>query len=271
MQMNFFCTRWGSENLSWNDFMLKVKSAGYDGVEFGITKENTHQELEKIWETAEKHQLLLIPQHYDTYTSNFDGHLDIYGEWLQKMEPFKALKIDSQTGKDYFTFEQNKTLIDLAAGFSNKTGVPIYHETHRNKFLFAAHITKEYLQKISSLTITLDISHWVNVAESYLEDQTEALDLAIERTRHLHARVGYPEGPQIMDPRAPEWAEAVDHHVKWWVKVAEKFAERKEVLTITPEFGPYPYLVHLPYSKEPIASQWDINAYMMEMLRKKLS
>ena len=270
METQFFCPRWGSESLSWDDFMAKVKNAGYDGVEFGLPKEDTPAQLEAIWNAAEKNQLLLIPQHYDTYTSNFDEHCETYGKWFQKMEAFKGLKINSQTGKDYFTFEQNKTLVDIAAGYSSRTGVPVYHETHRNKFTFAAHITREYLQKIPSLSITLDISHWVNVAESYLQDQVEAVDLAIDRARHLHARVGYPEGPQVMDPRAPEWSEAVDHHIKWWLKAAQKTRARNEVLTITPEFGPYPYLVHLPYSQQPVASQWDINFYMMQMLRKKL-
>lgn len=271
METKFFCTRWGSENLTWDDFMRKVKNTGYDGIEFGIPKETTDQELETIWETSEKYQLLLIPQHYDTYDSNFAAHYDAYGKWLQRMEAFKGLKIDSQTGKDYFTFEQNKALIDLASGYTERTGVPLYHETHRNKFTFAAHITKEYLQKIPSLTITLDISHWVNVAESFLEDQAEAVDLAIDRARHLHARIGYPEGPQVMDPRAPEWADAVKAHLQWWAKVAKKTAARNELFTVTPEFGPYPYMVHVPYTQAPISSQWDINFFMMEMIRKRLN
>ncbi|GAB1483119.1 hypothetical protein MASR2M78_19350 [Treponema sp.] len=51
-------------------------------------------------------------------------------------------------------------------------------------------------------------SRWCTVAESYLEDQKEAVDAALSRTDHIHARVGFPEGPQVGDPAAPEWEES---------------------------------------------------------------
>jgi len=127
---------------------------------------------------------------------------------------------------------------------------------------FAAHVTKKYLEVNPHLNITLDISHWVAVAESYLEDQVEAVSLAISRTRHIHSRVGYPEGPQIPDPRLPEWEEAVSRHLSWWNNVVEQY-NGNEALTITTEFGPFPYLTHN-------YSQWDINVYMKEFLMKNL-
>jgi len=271
MKPQFFCPRWGSEDLSWDDFLLKAKQSGYDGVEYGIANETTPAELDAIWEKLNKHQLSIIPQHYGTYDADFNQHFDRYSAWLQLVKPYPGVKIDSQTGKDFFTFEQNKQLVDVAAKHSQESGVAIYHETHRNKFLFAAHISKDYLQRIPELKITLDASHWVNVAESYLEDQQDAINIAIQRTEHIHARVGYPEGPQVPDPRVPEWKAALDHHLKWWDKIAELKRQEDKILTITPEFGPYPYMVHLPDTNKPIANQWDINVYMMELLRERYS
>jgi hypothetical protein len=157
--------------------------------------------------------------------------------------------------------------------FSQNTGVKVYHETHRNKFSFAAHITKEYLQEIPGLQITLDASHWVCVAESFLKNQQEAMHLAIERTEHIHARVGYEEGPQVPDPRAPEWQPALNMHLNWWDKVVDR--KRLEgadaILTITPEFGPFPYMVSMPFTQQPITNQWEVNAYMMQLLRERYS
>lgn len=272
MELKFFCTRWGSETLSWDDFLQKVSNAGYGGIEYGIANNTAVSELEQAWEMAAKYNLLIIPQHYETSDTDLNRHCDQYAAWLQKIEPFNAIKVNSQTGKDFFTFEQNKAIIDVATRFTERTGTTVYHETHRAKFPFAAHVTKEYLTKIPELQLTLDISHWVNVAESYLENQVEAVELAIARAGHLHARVGYPEGPQIADPRAPEWKEAVDHHLVWWKKIASKTKASGDdaILTVTPEFGPYPYMVHLPHSREPISSQWDINIYMMGLLREEL-
>jgi sugar phosphate isomerase/epimerase len=270
LELKFFCPRWGNENVSWDLFCNRVKDAGYDGVEYGIPNESTQRELDEAWNNFEKHALLAIPQHYGTYDSDFSKHFDNYGGWLDLIKPYKALKIDSQTGKDYFSFEQNKQLVKRAAKHTEATGVEVYHETHRNKFTFAAHIMFDYLKRIPELRITLDASHWVNVAESFLEDQQDAMALAIERTEHIHARVGYPEGPQVPDPAAPEWQEALQYHVNWWDKVIErKRAEKADFFTITPEFGPYPYMVYLPYSEKPISDQWANNVYMMNLLKER--
>jgi len=269
MKTNFFCTKWGCENISWEDFFPKVKNAGYDGIEFGLPKDISASSLDEIWNLALKHSMLLIPQHYDTYEADHSKHYDLYCLWLEKIKPYKAVKVNSQTGKDFFNFEQNLSLIKAAEKFTTETGVPIYHETHRSKFSFAAHITKQYLEKMPSLKIALDISHWVCVAESFLENQSEAVNLSIQRTEHLHARVGYIEGPQVPDPRITEWQQALQAHLAWWDKVAERKKNNNEILTITPEFGPFPYMVSLPETGEPIANQWDINLYMMNLLRKR--
>jgi hypothetical protein len=46
-----------------------------------------------------------------------------------------------------------------------------------------------------------------------LDDQNETINLALSRTGHIHARIGHPEGPQVNDPRAPEWKNIVDTHL----------------------------------------------------------
>lgn len=151
-----------------------------------------------------------------------------------------------------------------------ETGIPIVHETHRGKFSFALHITRQYLEKIPDLELGLDLSHWCNVAESLMQDQLVALALALVRTRHIHARVGYTEGPQIIDPRLPEWEETMNFHLSCWDKVYENFKMmNREYLTITPEFGPYPYMIHLPFTQMPVANQWDINLYMKDLLKER--
>ncbi|HVI44614.1 MAG TPA: hypothetical protein VM802_07085, partial [Chitinophaga sp.] len=207
----------------------------------------------------------VIIQHYDTVDTDYSRHYDRYCSWLEKISPYPAVKVNSQTGKDYFSFEQNEKLISVAASCNKK----VVHETHRNKFSFAAHITRTYLMKIPELEITLDASHWVCVAESYLEDQEAAMQLALERTEHLHARVGYPEGPQVPDPRVKEWEYALNRHLSWWDKVAERKRRENGFFTITTEFGPYPYMVNDPVTGRPIADQWALNVYMMNLLKER--
>jgi len=267
--IQFFCPRWGSDALSWDAFCQKVSAAGYDGFEVGIKQATTEAEMHEIWNAAEKSKLQIIIQHFDTYEPDYAKHYDLYANWLQKVKGLPCVKINSQTGKDFFSFEQNSALIAAAQQLSDQNGISIAHETHRNKFSFASHITKQYLEKIPSLKLTLDISHWVCVAESFLEDQQEAVELALSRAEHFHARVGYPCGPQVPDPRVPEWQNALNTHLNWWDKIAARKKKENTLLTITPEFGPYPYMVHLPTTSTAIANQWDINVYMMELLKER--
>ena len=145
MNIKIFCPKWGSEKISWNNFFPKAKNAGYDGIEFGVPRDLLTATLDEIWNLTEEHDMLFIRQHYDTYETDYSKHHDLYCSWLEKIKPYKAIKINSQTGKDFFGFEQNLSLIHAAEKFSEETGTPIYHKTNRNKFSFAAHITKEYL------------------------------------------------------------------------------------------------------------------------------
>eukprot|EP01037_Dinobryon_pediforme_P008804 gene8804-8895_t len=268
MDLLFFCPRWGQEHTSWDNFLERVKHAGYDGIEASLPLDEKEKDI--ILNAIDKSGLQFIAQHWETVTPDFSQHLAEYEGRLRNLAAAKPLFINTQTGKDHWSFEKNQQLISLAGAISTETGIKIIHESHRGKFSFAAHVAAQYLEKIDDLRITLDISHWVNTAESFLHDQQEAVDLAIARTDHIHSRVGFTEGPQVNDPRAPEWKEALDFHLYCWDKVyAAKKQSNSPSLTITSEFGAPPYLPLMPYTKAPVANQWDINVFMMDLLKSR--
>ncbi len=268
MQIKFFCPRWGSANIPWDDFCKKVKDAGFDGVETPVPFGDAEQ-LE-IMSALKKYDLLLIGQYYQSFEKDLDLDKENFKKHMESMAALKPLLIDAQTGKDYFTPAQNGELFQLATQITDNTGILIAHETHRGKALFAAHIAKELLTQNPDIVITADFSHWCNVSASLLEQQEEALKLAISKTVHIHARVGHAESAQVTDPRAPEWQSEVDAHLKWWDEIVEcRLNNGAAVLTITPEFGPAPYMLALPFTKMPVANQWEINVYMMDFLKER--
>jgi sugar phosphate isomerase/epimerase len=269
MKIQFFCPKWGSDQLSVPELLQKAKDAGYDGVEYAVRRGHSQTELQSLFAAAEELGMLLIAQHYDTVEADFELHEQLYKDWFEKIKPFPFAKINSQTGRDFFSFAQNSRLINIAAEYEAKSGIPVIHETHRGKFSFASHITKDYLLKKPNLRLTLDLSHWVNVAESWLDDQAATVELAISRTDHIHARVGHTQGPQVPDPRAPEWQEALERHLAWWDEIVKQHKENNTDLTITPEFGPYPYLIEMPYNRRPLAIQWDVNVWMLNLLKER--
>ena len=267
MSLLFFCPRWGQATTTLDNFLTHAKLSGYDGVETGLPTDE--KEKEEMLAGFAKHKLAFIGQHWETVEPDFEKHCKEFELRLRNLADVKPIFINSQTGKDYYSFEQNVKLISLARDIAEETGVKIIHETHRGKFSFAAHITKKYLENIADLLITLDISHWCNTAESLLQDQKEAVDLAISRTDHIHARIGFAEGPQIIDPRDPAWNEAMQFHLSCWDKVVKLKKDTDSPLTVTPEFGPHPYMMNLPFTNQPVSDQWEINIYMMNFLKQR--
>ncbi|MDF3077716.1 MAG: sugar phosphate isomerase/epimerase [Sphingobacteriaceae bacterium] len=275
MRLKFFAPRWGSEQMPWNDFAKKAIRDGYDGVDaFPLLTLPEKADMLNVLE-AEGLELVLVNSELTHNGSDFSRYKETLKSNLYTLAGFQtnSLKprfISSQTGREYYTKDQMGECFDICDEISREIGIEIYHETHRNKWSYAAHVVKDYLRGFPSVKLTLDISHWVCVSESYLEDQEEAVELAIERTAHVHSRVGHIEGPQVTDPRAPENEIALNHHLQWWDKwIASQKSKGKTECTITPEFGPYPYMSYKPFSTEPVADQWEINLYMKKLLGER--
>ena len=274
MRVKFYYPRWGSEDIPWNIFLQKIKGEEFDGVEvYPLQTPWERPDLLRLLEETGMEFSLLHAEmtegkDFNRYKTALERNLyELAGYQTNSIKPEF---ITSQTGREYYSKEQMAECFAICDRISKDISIPIIQETHRNKWSYAAHIVKDYLIEFPELKLALDLSHWVCVSESYLEDQQEAIDLAIQHTVHLHARVGHTQGPQVTDPRAPENAEALSHHLKWWDKwVAHLKACEVSECTITPEFGPYPYMSYKTNSKDPIASQWNINCFMKDLLKER--
>ncbi|MBQ4914180.1 TIM barrel protein [Maribacter sp. MMG018] len=264
----FFQTDWGRTS-SWDTFCEKTKAAGYDGIEIWFPKDAEDQKNLKA--ALKKHDLKVGFLNGTNKSMPFQESLKTYGEHLKMLTTWSPVYINCHTGSDFFTFEQNKAFIDIANQISKESNIPIYHETHRGRFSFNLPDTKTYINKIPKLQLNLDISHWMVVHESLLENQDKELEEILKRTHHLHARVGYAEGPQVNDPEAPEWKKAVNRHMDIWEKVIRNHWKTNKVFTLTTEFGPADYMPTLPYTRVPVADQWKANLYMMKVIKDRMN
>ncbi|HLA55188.1 MAG TPA: hypothetical protein VK623_03750, partial [Flavobacterium sp.] len=99
----------------------------------------------------------------------------------------------------------------------------------------------------------------------------EMFEAILPNVAHLHARVGFEQAAQVNNPFAPEWNEHLAVFLDWWKAIiAYRIKKGSRVFTITPEFGPAPYMPLLPFSREPVANQWEINVKMKDYLQTKL-
>ncbi len=266
--LKILATNWGFEGNT-DSFCAKAKAAGYDGIE--MWWETDAQKRADLFAALKKHGLeigFLVGSGSTDFAKNlaeFSKNLEAAA--TQTVQ--KPLYINCHSGKDYFSADQCQAFFDATKKVATATGTPIYHETHRGRILYSAPLTRQYLERNPDLQITSDLSHWCCVHESLLADQPEAVNLAIARTGHIHARVGHAEGPQVNDPRAPEWENAVKAHFAWWDKMVARQKKEGKTVTILTEFGPPDYMPTLPYTRQTVANQWDINVYMMKILRER--
>ncbi|GGC17371.1 hypothetical protein GCM10011386_06490 [Parapedobacter defluvii] len=274
MQIDFYCPRWGSEHIDWPQFTRQVKQEGFVGVEvFPLGDMPNNRDMVSTLSDAGLSYILLHAELHEG--KDFNRYIEALERNLYTLLEYQsgAAKpefIVSQTGREYYSHTQMEACFEVCDRISRESSVRIIQETHRNKWSFAAHVVKDYLMEFPSLELALDFSHWVCVSESYLEDQDDAIDLAIRHGRHLHARVGFPEGPQVTDPRAPENEEALMHHLAWWDRwITHLKKTGSDRATITPEFGAYPYMQYRPFTTQPLTNQWEINCWMRQMLQER--
>jgi len=267
-QLKILATNWGYDG-SMDSFCAKAKKEGYDGIENWWPDEKKEQD--EMFAALKKYGLE-VGFLYGAWQSDPAEHLAHFKkvmDTIAKQNTQAPLYINLHSGRDYFSFDDNSKFIDYTNTLAKETGLLICHETHRGRMLYAAHVTKAFIQKYPQLKLTLDISHWCNVHESLLDDQASTVDLALERTEHIHARIGYAEGPQVNDPRAPEWEGTVKQHFAWWDKVVERKKRNGERMTFLTEFGPPLYMPTLPHTLQAVSDQWAINVHMLQLLRKR--
>ncbi|MGA0274226.1 MAG: sugar phosphate isomerase/epimerase, partial [Flavobacteriaceae bacterium] len=138
-ELLFFQTNWGFSG-SWEAFFSKTKASGYDGVEIWFPKEK--EQLQEVAQGLQKHELKVIYLCGTNRDLPFEESLSAYQNDLIRAIDQKPYAINSHTGSDFFSFEQNKKFILLANKLSKKYKIPIYHETHRGRFSYSLPETK---------------------------------------------------------------------------------------------------------------------------------
>jgi sugar phosphate isomerase/epimerase len=249
-------------------FLQRIKEAGFDGSDlhfpFLTERPGTVRSLHRQYD-------LTLFGMITTDGATTAEHIDTLERRFALAAEFGPLLLNCHTGKDFFPLEENLRIFRRSLELSEQYGIPISHETHRGRALFSATATRTFLETLPALRLTADLSHWCCVHESLLADQPEAVDLAIRRTDYIHARVGHPEGPQVSDPRAPEWATELETHLGWWKRIATLHREKgSPFLAVCPEFGPWPYMPQLPWTKQPVTDLWEVTVAMKDILRRAL-
>jgi hypothetical protein len=216
------------------------------------------------------HEMYVVSHQYRAEGSTFAKFKTSFLKELHECAEPCPLLINSHTGKDYFKLKQNLELVDIATEFTTKTGILVVHEIHRGRLGYSPQMMAEVFKLRPHIRVNADLSHWVCVTESMLDNFKAIVDDTIRHTSYIHARVGFEQGPQVADPAAPEWRYALEVFLGWWDKIiSANAASGRELLPITTEFGPPPYMPKTPFSGKPLADQFKVNCFMKALLDRR--
>lgn len=257
MEIRHYKALWGMTEPTLDDQLKRIKAAGFDGFENPVMPHN------EVKAACEKHDLGYIAMLFVEDAENLKKGL---GEAYDG----GADKVTVHAGRCYWPYEQGAKFFEEALKVVEGHPFEVNFETHRGRLLFEPQSTARYLKDFPTLHLCADLSHWTCVCESMLGEQKEAMDGMTKRTRHIHARVGHEEGPQVPDPRKPQWEGHVKRFEQMWDAIRAAHVERgAKMMTVDPEFGPPNYLWTNPADGKPLADLFDVCAWMKDRLKER--
>ncbi|CAD5106264.1 sugar phosphate isomerase/epimerase family protein [Zestomonas carbonaria] len=271
MRLRIFKTLWGHAG-SIEQAALQALEAGFDGLEApapgnaaaraAFAEVLASHDLDYIAEICTAGSY--VPERHATPAAHL---ADLERKLVGALE-LSPRFCNLMAGCDAWPLAVQLEFFAAALEIGDRHGVQLSFETHRSRSLFNPWVTAELVRQLPDLRLTADISHWVVVSERLLDDDWGLLLAIAERVHHIHGRIGYPQGPQVPHPAAPEYAGCLAFHQRFWEAVWASQRRRGYALsTLTPEFGPDGYLHTLPFTDQPVADLWQINRWVADTER----
>src|SRR5688572_11404827 len=155
LELKVLATNWGYPG-TLDAFCAHAKKEGYDGIEIWWPMEKKGQD--ELFGALKKHGLdvgFLCGSWQAGYSEHFAQFVKMI-DAAAANEIQKPLYINCHSGKDFFSYEQNKTFIDHTTRLAQQTGLTICHETHRSRMLYAAPVARNFMEHHPDLSVTSD-------------------------------------------------------------------------------------------------------------------
>ena len=129
MATKFLYPYWGSESVPIQLFIENAISQGFEGIEIHIPKSKIFEdELTDALERTRKKNpnfILVVQQVTNVKKETASEYLWEVLKRLAELRRFKPNFINSHTGKDYYSFEENCQIIEAIEDFSITSNVPV--------------------------------------------------------------------------------------------------------------------------------------------------
>ena len=280
MSIRLYKTAWGlvgpgTRYRPLQAFVDSAREEGYFGVEFPVFymdaepggARQAERDLKKAFDGLGLDFVALVATRSDRW-GDYDAHLASFKDQCATAARMGATKAAVHAGADSFGIERGRRFLEDCLSIAGDVGVRPCFETHRARILYNPFTCAALLEEIPALELTSDLSHWLLVVDRIPHDIMDLFDLASARTRHLHARIGHEKSPQVTEPSDPAWAEHVSLFRRWWQISVDARVAKGGTLSVSPEFGPPPYMHAEPFTGTPSADIVAANQWMRAKLEE---
>ena len=273
MELKCFKTLWGHAGCV-NEAIESALDDGFDGIE-GPAPPNPIERRalrSRLSDSGLSYiaEICTAGSYVPDRRATLKEHLESFQALAENSLECAPLFLTAIAGCDAWPFSKSVDFFGAAIQIADELRVTVSFETHRSRSMFHPWVTRDLLLELPDLRLTCDFSHWCCVCERLISTEPEILKLCAERAHHIHARVGYDQGPQVPHPAAPEYRPALEAHEQWWDLIWQAQSARGQLVsTMTPEFGPDGYLQCAPFTGEPVADLREINRWIAARERER--
>jgi sugar phosphate isomerase/epimerase len=272
MELRLYKTLWGHEG-TYVDAIHQAMRAGFHGIEGPAPEdqEESRRLRDLLYATGMGYiaEITTAGSYVPDRSAGIEDHLDSLKLKLDQSLPMEPLFITCLGGCDAWPESMSVDFFGQAMEIASRHEITISFETHRGRSLFNPWVTQRIVEQLPEIRLTCDFSHWCVVCERLMDTELDVLKQIAPNAHHIHARIGYDQGPQVPHPEAPEYEYALRAHQSWWEILWQALLDRGEdITTMTPEFGPDGYLHEAPFTREAVADLWQINRWMANEERR---
>lgn len=272
MQLLLFKTLWGHEG-SLEQAIQQAVKAGFDGIEGPAPARQSEAQVfrQQLNDNGLNYiaEITTAGSYVPERNATLQEHVDSFARKLEQSLVIEPDFVTSLAGCDAWPESESVEFFGRLMEIAADAAIEVSFETHRSRSFFNPWTTQRICEQLPGLQLTFDFSHWCVVSERLMDSEPAVIEALAPRARHIHARVGYDQGPQVPDPRHALYQHALQRHQAWWQQLWIAMAERGfDKMTMTPEFGPDGYQAINMQTGEPVGDLWQFNQWMAEVERQ---
>jgi len=264
---------WGMSGLETNrkeqseeEKIARIAEAGFDGINGFLPAPENEERWKRL---LERYGLSFSVNAYPRSAADMES-------FLKRAEEYGDIQhINVQVLTPFLIDDPAVDLLRELDRLSREKGIPAYIETHRGTITQDLLRTVSYLEKLDSLRLTLDLSHYVVAGEMHtISDEAENLfKELLSRAFAFHARVS--NGEQVQVNLGPDGEHPMmKHFERWWgegMRLWRTSAGPGDVLPFVVELGPPPYAITLDkYAGRTaeIGDRWQQSLFLRERAKR---